>query len=70
MHGSDATEGNIKHNVEEDTAVSKVQESEQEVSREGKTMENVDQDEAGFKMQGSNKNVASPLEGSDEAVVE
>ena len=50
--------------------LSKVQESEQEVSRDGKTMENVDEDEAGLKMQGSNKDVASPLEGSDEAVVE
>eukprot|EP00957_Ditylum_brightwellii_P111534 8507472-Ditylum_brightwellii.AAC.1 len=67
MQGSDATEGNIKDNAKEDTAVSKVQESEQEVSREGKTMNNVDEDEAGLKMQGSNKDVASPLEGSDEA---
>eukprot|EP00957_Ditylum_brightwellii_P045275 3432467-Ditylum_brightwellii.AAC.1 len=70
MQGSDATEGNIKNNVEEDTAVSKVQESEQEVSRDGKTMENVNEDEAGFKMQRSNKDVASPLEGSDEVVIE
>eukprot|EP00957_Ditylum_brightwellii_P072835 5535450-Ditylum_brightwellii.AAC.1 len=70
MQGSDATEGNIKDNVEEDIAVSKVQEIEQEVSREGKVMDNVEEDKAGLNMQGSNKGVASPLEGSDEAVIE
>eukprot|EP00957_Ditylum_brightwellii_P154049 11724209-Ditylum_brightwellii.AAC.1 len=33
-------------------------------------MENVDEDEAGLNMQGSNKDGASPIEGSDEALVE